>query len=1053
MKKSNRTSRFGMSLSILALLTAASCSCGDGPTKGQRPVLRVNLQEDPTGAATYWINFGDVPVGSMRTERIEVRNPGATDLHLIPTGIEAPFSLNAAAEGVLVDVGGSLWLSVDFAPQAAMETPAEVIVRLETNEKADVPRKTVRITGRGVPPMLDCSPDPLDFGRVVRETDRVLTAICTNPLDTTLELGSASFRGTFAQAFSVTILEDVGDPLVIAPGGKLNLDVRFRASGLGANDAALVLRDVNGQLLADVPVVAHVVQAALVIDPSECLQFGYVDLGGSLTKELMLENVGTEEIQILNFRLIDQAGTQYSVHTQPPMVVRPGEAPVAVPVEFHPELAGKHVAQLELVTDDIHTGSVNACLSGFGGGPKLSCVPERVDFGAVAIGSPMKRTLSCMNDGAAPEGVFVDPLVVEGLSSDNEAFSAVIVDESRQPTTPKAGGYELGEGLYVEVTFSPLEEGHTQGLITIASNAAIGEPTAVSGEGRDLPSCDFSIIPPELRFGTVERGASLTRDFTLQNHLETECLVGDVHLTEGSHSYFSMEPIDHAVIAGKGKLKVPVTFAPLEYVNEATGEVVFQISNQEQQAWSVPLRGTSASPCVIVEPEPLDFGKAGLGCMTRDRQASIRNVCSVPVTVTQIGVEESDEAGDFYIRSLPPLPLTLESNQSEEFTMRFGPSRLGVIEGLAHVEYQSSGGAPTARLLRLRGEGAEDLEQTDRFVQLDKPKVDVLWVIDNSGSMSVFQKVVQDRISRFTSFADAQDIDYQIAATSTGLWPFGNCGGGADCGENGRFFPINASDFTPPLPRILSRETPNLENAWRRIIGVGTGHFVEQSYEAALRALSPPLINEVQDSRPGKSGNPRWRDGNAGFLREDAALSIVFLTDEVDQSFEFGRTPLGYVNALRLVKGPRYRHLFKISAITQPHSNSPVAPCGLIDGQGGDRLIAGVEETGGEWFNICTPLANAAAWDAGLERISRGAFSYTFRFELRGQPAGAAPGVPVAPADIEVWVNGRRIYDRDNEGVVIWTYDPVANAVDFAPLYGPKPGAEIDVVYQVACIQ
>src|SRR5690606_14628226 len=99
-------------------------------------------------------------------------------------------------------------------------------------------------------------------------------------------------------------------------------------------------------------------------------------------------------------------------------------------------------------------------------------------------------------------------------------------------------------------------------------------------------------------------------------------------------------------------------------------------------------------------------------------------------------------------------------------------------------------------------------------------------------------------------------------------------------------------------------------------------------FHAALTALSPPLINEVKDSRPGLTGHPSWNDGNAGFLRPDAALSIVVLTDEVEQSFEFGMTPLGYVGALRDVKGPRFRHLLKISAITVPVRADPRPTCG-----------------------------------------------------------------------------------------------------------------------------
>src|SRR5687767_15154056 len=58
---------------------------------------------------------------------------------------------------------------------------------------------------------------------------------------------------------------------------------------------------------------------------------------------------------------------------------------------------------------------------------------------------------------------------------------------------------------------------------------------------------------------------------------------------------------------------------------------------------------------------------------------------------------------------------------------------------------------------------------TDVFVQVTTPKVDVLWVIDNSGSMEDEQA---DLVANFPAFMDfflGSGLDYHIGVTSTDL--------------------------------------------------------------------------------------------------------------------------------------------------------------------------------------------------------------------------------------------------------------------------------------------
>src|SRR5690606_16779685 len=120
-----------------------------------------------------------------------------------------------------------------FAPLSSSEEATEAVVQLETNEKNS--SRTVRLLGRGVPPGLSCAPAPIEFGNVVRGNEMSLTVVCSNPLNTTLELASATFFGSSEKYFSITIREKIEDVVVIAPGGEVTLDLVFRAETLGPN--------------------------------------------------------------------------------------------------------------------------------------------------------------------------------------------------------------------------------------------------------------------------------------------------------------------------------------------------------------------------------------------------------------------------------------------------------------------------------------------------------------------------------------------------------------------------------------------------------------------------------------------------------------------------------------------------------------------------------------------------------------------------------------------------------------------------------------------------
>jgi len=1019
---------------VLIGTLASACSCDGAETSGQKAVLEWGLQQDPTKEADYLIDFGLVSIGDRKVEETSVGNSGNRELVISAGRIERPFSHQIPAGGLTIGVGASRWLTFSFEPIEATPEPIQAIVVLDTNEGSGR-RRTVRLTGQGIQPSLRCEPAELAFGAVLQATSKTRTIACTNLLDLKVEVRIGRLRGAGAPFFSAGIPGAEGAPVPLAPGDSIEVEIGFRAETLGSHAAILELDDVFDQHLALIDLSATAVSSETVFEPETCLDFSYVGLGRSATLPLQVRTIGGRPVRVVGASLPEDQRENFSVVTELPLPLPEDGTSRNIEVEFHPSTAGPQQSWISFQIEDPLEGTyaATACVQGFGGGPALSCQPGRVDFGMVAVGAPVRRMLECVNVGVSIPDVTVDPLVVTGIRSTAEVFQARIFDPLSGAEGPKPGGYRLGESFGVEITYAPTAETFDSAAIeieTVSAPDGIYE-TPVSGQGRDLPLCEFSLAPRLLRFGIVERGESITLPFAIANERETPCLINDLRLGEGSDPAFSVEPIESLELAGRQSLLVPVTFAPSVYKALYSGAVELQISSSDRDQ-KVELRGSSAKPCLSIEPLHLDFGAIGPGCSSQEIYVTASNVCGTPLELLSLEVAENTDSV-FKVRQRPMLPKTLFPNERAEFTLIFTPEEVGSYEGALIFEVKNS----EPYLSSVRGEADPLPIQTDVFEQNARPKVDILWVIDNSGSFDVYQARVASNLPAFLTTANQRGIDYRIAVTTSGLLPNNDrCPGGVDGGEDGRFFPVDGTH-----PRILTPTTQNLEAHWAHNVTVGTCHATEEYFEAAYRALSPPLINETKSSK--HFDETPYNDGNAGFLRREAFLSIIFVADEPEQSEPY-RPISAYLNFFKGLKG---QNMLRIHGITGSKSSMP-SPCNLHNG---DRFHTLIEATGGTWIDICTPTSSAEAWTAGLKTMSEGAFGFVARFNLRGLPDDINEDSTVDERDIELRVNGNPYPPLSSTMEKRWSYDPVSNAIDFEPFYVPKPGSQITATYTVAC--
>lgn len=177
-------------------------------------------------------------------------------------------------------------------------------------------------------------------------------------------------------------------------------------------------------------------------------------------------------------------------------------------------------------------------------------------------------------------------------------------------------------------------------------------------------------------------------------------------------------------------------------------------------------------------------------------------------------------------------------------------------------------------------------------------KLDVLFVIDNSGSMREEQEGVARELTSFVSelkTSGGVDQDIQVGVVTTSVYQHTNSGGfafyadcqtrGIYCTQTGKLQPV--PDANPDgggvllgtgSERVLVGTDPQLVEKFARLVQQGT---TGSGQETPFEALRLALFDWQQ--------TPLAQGGNGGFLRDGARLLIVTLTDEDDCSEKFTR--------------------------------------------------------------------------------------------------------------------------------------------------------------------
>ena len=484
----------------------------------------------------------------------------------------------------------------------------------------------------------------------------------------------------------------------------------------------------------------------------------------------------------------------------------------------------------------------------------------------------------------------------------------------------------------------------------------------------------IEVTPLSLNFGVYTAGSDpIVREFTIANVGSGELHVEPLEITGNHPGSFSIwdNPGPLELLAEEEETII-VLFQP-NTANIQNAEIVVGSDDPTQEFIPVNLVGEAAVPDLTVFPDPLDMGTVNVGCSATNN-VFLQNDGAETLTIYSYSFLDALNI-PFTIVNGPTPPFDIPPGGFEIVYFAYTPTdntqSLVTFQVLSN-EPENSGIYNALQL----GTGQYVATYEQNWENPADPPSDIMFLIDHSCSMDDEEAMLASNFSTFINQLSNYSTDWQIMIVNQDN----------GCNNTG----------------ILTPNTPNYQ-------GIFSSEALSYYEPAHTEALLTLAANGVEATDPGEC--------NAGFMRSNAMLHIVMVSDEPEQS------PYGwnsYVTQIINKKGNSNN--VRLSAIAGDY------PSGCSTAMAGSGYWEAVSATSGVFLSICSNWASSGNLQV-LAEASVISDSYPLDHDA-------------IPETIRVYVNGVEI-------IGIWEYDDTIQSVIFYSGMAPVEGDTIRIVYSV----
>jgi len=443
---------------------------------------------------------------------------------------------------------------------------------------------------------------------------------------------------------------------------------------------------------------------------------------------------------------------------------------------------------------------------------------------------------------------------------------------------------------------------------------------------------EIEVTPLEHDYGALNAdGESSEITVTITNIGNDDLELESIYLLN-DYSNFNIEDSYPSFLQPGENTELRISYDPLTYETNEDHLVIISNDGDESEIY-IPLNGSGDAPVIYVKPDYYDFGLTYIGCEDQ-LEIIISNVGNVDLEVSDI---------DYYVTTPQnlysdpeeangPLPWTLTPGEEVYLSVDYLPADL--VDDDAYARISSNDPLrPEVDAVQIGYGDYEDII-IDVHEQGDVTPVDILFVVDNSGSMSANQTQLANNFDTFINVFAVSGVDYQIA-----------------------FITTDDPDFVGDI--ITPLTTDPVAEATSQIASIGwSGSPHEKGFDMSYQATSAG-----GDAAPGST-----------FLRDDARLVVIYISDEDDFSTTIS---LGVDMA---------NHLYSLKSspsLAIAHAVAGDVPSGCA-GNGGATAATeynnAVVAMSGTFLSIC-----ATDWGTPMEELARDSVGLV-QFALSEQP-------------------------------------------------------------------
>jgi len=539
-------------------------------------------------------DFGDVLLGDSISTSFTIRNEGGKDL--VVSDFEMlwvhrdDFPIQTQRAPFTLPPDSSKEIEVLFRPLELGSREGRMQIR---SNDPFAPQFFVAVFGVGLDslPEPEISIDPIshDYGTVILG-DTVLFDFFVKNIGTgNLSVDPSTWEG---DSSDFVILAGDG-PYVLEPDEVRRLQIWFIPKAGGSRNAILNIPSdaVNADTLS-VPLSGTGLPVPDIRVEQDSLDIGFVVVDSSGSADIGIRNIGTANLEILEFLFEDADAAYFSVNgVNFPYTIIPNDT-AWLPVTFSPDSVRTFEAHLTIISDDPDEDSVRVRVFGEGVPvplPDIDFANDSLLFAETALTTVSTDSLRIFNSGIAD-------LVLSGLKIRGQDSTDFQLSMQSLPST-----IAPGDSANLLIDFLPQAVGERNAKLEILSNDPDESPAQVvlSGAAVAIPVADIVISSDTLDFGAIDIGDFTFRELLIQN-------LGTADLEVSSAGIMGIDSSAFAITFGEAPFtvepgdsqRIDIRFLPFD-LGERTAELNLLTNDPDELTISVPLLGAALDTTLI----------------------------------------------------------------------------------------------------------------------------------------------------------------------------------------------------------------------------------------------------------------------------------------------------------------------------------------------------------------------------------------------------------------------------------------------------------------------